>query len=196
MAHFFAIFGLLALSAVNVAASGYSKARWQNLPQVGMHPLAEETSMVPCGGACLCMLGGREVPTTPVLDTAALRWRNGTGPPIDIHHFQAVTGPDGCAWIMGAWTGPFPAENAVKEIYRFCVDKNRWEVVGTIDRPRGASGVVFHEGYFYLVTGNVGGHRLEATAVRWFDRYDPWTKTWTVMPDIPHRKYPLQRTVP
>lgn len=192
MAPSLAILCLLCLLSSLADASG-SRAKWHALPSAGKHPAAEETSMASCGGASLCMLGGRKAFSTPVLDTAKLKWSTGAAPPKELHHFQAVTGPDGCAWIIGAWTGPFPGEKAVKEIYRYCAAKGKWEAVGSIARPRGAGGVVFHDGFFYLVTGNVGGHRLEAETVNWFDRYDPKTKKWSIMPDIPHRKCPPAR---
>lgn len=188
MAPSFAILCLLGLLAA-VSDAAVTGAKWHSIAAAGEHPAAEETSMASCGGASLCMLGGRNAFRTPMLDTKELKWSVGAAPPKELHHFQAVTGPDGCAWIIGAWTGPFPGEKVVPEIYRYCAGGKEWEIVGKIDRPRGAGGVVFHDGFFYLVTGNVGGHRLEAKTVTWFDRYDPKTKKWTILPDIPHRKF-------
>lgn len=176
---------LLALLAPTVLCT----LKWKTLTAAGFHRPREETTLAACGGTSLCLLGGRNRVPTPVLDTATLKWTEGPAPPIELHHFQGVRGPDGCAWIFGAWTGKFPGEEAVDTIYRYCAADGIWEEVGTIARPRGAGGVAFHNGLFYMVTGNVGGHRRSAKLVPWFDSYDPKTKKWTSLPDIPNREF-------
>ena len=144
--------------------------------------------MTSCGNNKICVLGGRGQPFTSVLDTSTLTWANGARPPVEMNHFQAVTGPDGCAWVLGAWTGKFPDEIAVEEMYRYCAEEDKWEVTGKIPRPRGAGGALVYDGAIYLVSGNVGGHNPSATLVNWFDRYDLETKEWSVMENIPNRK--------
>jgi len=169
--------------------SAVQGARWVTIESAGTHAAREETTFSPCGGTKICLLGGRGRAPTPVLDTATLKWSNGPAPPIELHHFQGAVGPDGCAWIFGAWTGPFPNEVAVKDIYRYCADTKKWDTVGKMRRARGAGAVVLHEGSFYVATGNVGGHTESAKTVNWFEKYDPTTKVWTILPNVPHRKF-------
>ncbi|KAI0567277.1 Kelch-type beta propeller domain containing protein [Gracilaria domingensis] len=103
-----------------------------------------------------------------------------------MHHFQAVQGPDNCVWVVGAWTGPFPAEDTVDNLWRYCPDSDEWFKDVNIARPRGAGGTFFYNGKLYLVTGNVGGHRAGAKVVPWFDSYDPTTGEWEELPDMPN----------
>ncbi len=164
-------------------------ASWKTVTPAGSYANREETTLVACGGNNLCLLGGRGLTKTPVLDTVSLTWSKGPAPPKELHHFQGVLGPDGCAWVFGAWTGKFPGEVAVPEIIRYCSETEKWEVVGKMSRPRGSGGAVYYKGYFYVVSGNVGGHQASANVVDWFDRYDPKTKSWKTLPSIPHRKF-------
>lgn len=180
---------VVALLAQILSLSVVHGARWRTIDAAGVHAAREETTFSPCGGTNLCLLGGRGRAPTPVLDTKTLKWSNGPAPPIELHHFQGVVGPDGCAWILGAWTGAFPGEVAAPDIYRYCADTAKWEVVGKMGRARGAGAAVFYEGNFYVATGNVGGHKVSAKTVNWFDKYDPVKKVWTKMPNVPHRKF-------
>lgn len=134
------------------------------------------------------MLGGRGPNYADVFDTSTLTWTKGTTNPQQMHHFQAVDGPDGCAWVAGAWEGAYPDEITVPDIWQYCPQNDSWSVAGTIERPRGSGGAVFYNGLLYLVSGNVGGHNTDAKLVPWFDSYDPSTGEWTQLPDVPHRK--------
>lgn len=176
------------LLLLNLAAFSHAAASWRTIESAGFHQSREETTLAACGGNDICLLGGRNLKQTPILNTKTLEWYKGPQPPQEIHHFQGVTGPDGCAWVLGAWTGRFPNEVAVPEIYRYCAVAGKWSVFGQMSRPRGGGGAVYYGGYFYVVSGNVGGHKASANVVPWFDRYDPKTKTWTQLPDLPHRK--------
>lgn len=147
-----------------------------------------EGAFARCSPDSLCLLGGRGISPVSILDTSTLTWTQGQSPPIELHHFQAIQGPDSCAWVVGAWTGPFPAEDFVQDIWRYCIDSDEWSTVTTIPRPRGAAGTVYYKGAVYLVSGNVGGHNPDARLVSWFDKYDPQTNQWTELPDVPHRK--------
>lgn len=180
---------LLVVLQTCLLRGGVLAASWKTVTPAGSYISREETTLVACGGSNLCLLGGRGKTKTPVIDTATLKWSNGAAPPKQVHHFQGVQGPDGCAWVFGAWTEGFPAESVVPEIYRYCSVEDKWEVVGQMARPRGSAGAVYYEGYFYVVTGNVGGHQASANTVNWFDRYDPKTKQWSTLPPVPHRKF-------
>lgn len=134
------------------------------------------------------MLGGRGSNHADVFDTSTHTWTQGSTNSQQMHHFQAVDGPNGCAWAAGAWQGGYPDETIIPEIWQYCPQNDSWSVVATIRRPRGSGGAVFYNGLLYLVSGNVGGHNPDAKLVPWFDAYDPSTGTWTQLPDVPHRK--------
>lgn len=91
-------------------------------------------------------------------------------------------------WVAGAWTGPFPNEDVVEHIWKYCREPDAWTRSVLIPRPRGAGGSVFYKGKLYMVSGNVGGHNQNAMVVPWFDCYDPVTGEWSVLPDVPNRK--------
>ncbi|CAN8061584.1 unnamed protein product [Agarophyton chilense] len=107
---------------------------------------------------------------------------------LEMHHFQGFQGPDECIWVVGAWTGPYPNEETINNIWRYCPDSGKWFEGDPIARPRGSGGAFFHNGKVYIVTGNVGGHREGAMVVPWFDSYDPKTGKWEQLPDIPHAR--------
>lgn len=102
---------------------------------------------------------------------------------------QAATAVDGCVWFAGAWSGPFPNEVAVKDVWKYCESTDSWSVVTSIPRARGSAGSVFYNGKLYLVSGNQGGHNPDAKLVPFFDCYDPVDDKWTILPDIPHCKF-------
>lgn len=191
MRHHATLFAVLLCTLLHLTTG----AKWTTLTAAGTHRAREETTLVSCGGTKLCLLGGRQRVPTPILDTATLSWTEGPAPPVEMHHFQGATGEDGCAYIIGAWTGSFPGEQFIELIYRYCAEKEKFEAVAKIPRPRGAGGTVYYNGLFYMVSGNVGGHRLSAQLVPWFDSYNPRTKEWKVLPDIPHRKWVLPNGV-
>lgn len=173
----------LVLSSVNAAAE------WKKISTTGNYRPRSETAFTRCGKDTLCMLGGRNLNSADVFDTSTLTWTQGASNDQQIHHFQAVDGPDGCAWAAGAWEGPFPYETNVPDIWRYCPQNDSWSIVDSIERPRGSGGTVFYDDILYLVSGNVGGHNQDATLVPWFDAYDPATGEWTQLPDVPHRKF-------
>lgn len=147
-----------------------------------------EASFTQCAGNKLCLLGGRGSDPVSILDTESLSWSKGKNPPQEIHHFQAFQGPDNCAWVVGAWTGAFPDEKTVDDILKYCPDTDQWSTGPAINRPRGSGGAVLYDGAVYLVSGNVGGHNIEANLVNWFDKLDLGKGEWSQLPDVPNRK--------
>lgn len=162
---------------------------WKKIKTTNSYSPRGETSLTKCGTNEICMLGGRGTQSlVNVLNTQTLTWREGKSFPLEMHHFQAFQGPDNCAWVVGAWTGKFPAEDTVPDMMKYCPDTDQWTKIGSIARPRGAAGAVYYEGKVYLISGNVGGHNSGAELKAWFDCYDPETEKWTELDDIPHRK--------
>lgn len=185
MAHVFLTVTTLLISAVLAAPS------WNNVPVSEPYVPRSESSFTLCGGNKLCLLGGRGSDPVSILDTKSLSWSKGENPPQEIHHFQALQGPDNCAWVVGAWTGAYPAESTVDSILKYCPDTNQWSTGPSIERPRGAGGAVLYNGAVYLVSGNVGGHNINANLVTWFDKFDLDTEKWSQLPDVPNRTSPL-----
>lgn len=150
-----------------------------------------ETAFAPCSPTKLCVLGGRGQSPVSILDTKTLSYSSGSEPPVELHHFQAFQGPDDCAWVVGAWTGPYPDEDNVDRIWKYCADSDQWQEGDTIARPRGSGGAFYWNGAVYLVSGNVGGHNVDAQLKPWFDKYDVATGKWSVLPDLPIREFLL-----
>lgn len=175
-------------------AVAYGQASWNKVTTTGSYRSRSECAFSTCGGTRLCLVGGRGANHVDILDTRTLTWTTGSTNSLEMNHVQAVQGPDACVWLAGAWTGPFPDETTVNDIWRYCPDSDAWDVVANIPRPRGAGGTVFHEGKLYMISGNVGGHNPDAELVPWFDCYDPSTDEWTTLEDVPRRKCPPPST--
>lgn len=164
-------------------------ATWHTVPTDPNYIGRAESAFARCSSTKLCVLGGRKISNVSILDTKTLSYSSGSVPPVELNHFQAFQGPDNCAWVVGAWKGPFPDEENVNDMYKYCADSDQWEKIDKIDRPRGSGGAFYWEGGVYLVGGNVGGHNKDAQLKPWFDRYDVDTGEWSQLPDLPTRKF-------
>jgi N-acetylneuraminic acid mutarotase len=104
-----------------------------------------------------------------------------------MHHFQAVA-YNNELWILGAFTGGYPHETPIPNIYIFNLEKNEWRVGPEIpaDRRRGAAGVFVHNNKIFVVCGIQDGHW--DGHVGWLDEYDPKTNQWKKLPDAPHQR--------
>lgn len=185
------------VAAAALVASAAGAAKWRDL---SVPAKAEYTTRSDCAfdrcGSKLCLLGGRNelpgevVKPASVFDTAAGTWEDGAEPPLGIHHFQIAQDPEDaagdCVWAGGAFQGNFPAEDIVENVYKFCADSGKWSKGPKIDRPRGSGGAVTYDGKYYLVGGNVGGHGAQADVKPWFDVYDPKSKKWAKLANIPN----------
>jgi len=178
---------VVSLHATPAAAA----AGWTTVGAAPPPPGREDSSFTACGVGLFCLLGGRAVAPVAIYNDRSRSWSNGSAPPLALHHFQATTGPDGCVWVAGAWTGVSPNETAVGRLYAYCPDTDAWTVVrapggGREPRPRGAGGAAWYGGRLYVVGGNVGsGGGRRRRAVPWLDAYDPVARAWAVLPDAP-----------
>ena len=133
------------------------------------------------------LIGGRgDGRSVQIYDPALNTWSSGASLPIQMHHFQAVES-DGLIYVVGAWTGGFPNEQNLDNIYIYNPASDSWHVGPAIpgDRNRGSTGAIAYKGKIYVVAGNDGGHNTGATLVSWFDEFDPATGTWTQLADAP-----------
>ena len=107
---------------------------------------------------------------------------------MEIHHFQPViVGHQ--IWLLGTMTGVFPRETPLDTVFIYEPDSDSWHKGPTIpkDRRRGASGCALHtDGWIYVVGGIIDGHHSGTQA--WFDRINPQTGEWQVLPDAPNKR--------
>jgi len=132
----------------------------------------------------LYLLGGRGTRNVSIYDPAANKWLYKAAPPIELNHFQPVV-YNNKIWVLGAFTGPYPNETSVADIYTYTPATNTWAKAGTIpqNRRRGSSGAVLHGGFIYLVGGNTNGHKSGSKP--WLDRFNPATGEWQILSDAP-----------
>lgn len=66
------------------------------------------------------LIGGRRMPTTDIYDPATNTWSNaGALPPKPLHHMQCVVVQNEI-WIVSAWTGSYPRDKTLDEMYVNC----------------------------------------------------------------------------
>ncbi len=132
----------------------------------------------------LFLLGGRGIKPISIYDIATQSWRQGAPPPIELHHFQPIVYKD-AIYILGAFTGGWPAEKPVLDIYAYHPKEDKWTTEGIIpnERGRGAAGATLIGDKVYLVCGIRNGHIDDHK--NWLDVYDLSSKKWTQLPDAP-----------
>lgn len=133
------------------------------------------------------LIGGRGNKPVDIYDPQTSTWTEGQKPPLEMHHFQAVP-YQGKIYVMGAFTGGYPDEKPIPNIYIYDPEADAWEKGAEIPegRRRGAAGVVVKDDKFYLVNGIQRGHLGDYT--NWLDEYDPATGSWKVLADAPHKR--------
>lgn len=121
-------------------------------------------------------------------------WDSVAKMPLQLNHFQAVTYKN-IIYIAGAFTGSYPHEMPVSEVYAFNPKSNTWSVETKIpeNRRRGAAACVVYKNKLYLICGIVDGHY--DGHVTWVDEYDFATKTWKQLPDAPHARDHFQSVI-
>jgi len=151
-----------------------------------------------CSGAAvdgkLYLIGGRGTKPVEEFDPATSQWKTMAMPPVEMHHFQAVT-YKGKIYIIGALSGPYPHEVPLDHVYTFDPQKNLWEKGHEIpeERRRGAAGLVVKDDKFYLVAGIKDGHWADNRD--YFDEYNPATGEWRTLPNLPRVRDHFQSVV-
>jgi N-acetylneuraminic acid mutarotase len=134
------------------------------------------------------LFGGRRIQPVNVFDPASQTWTAASPPPMEIHHFQPVV-EGNQIWLIGTMTGVFPRETPLETVYIYEPDTDTWKEGPAIPegRRRGASGCALHsDGWIYVVGGIVDGHWADTQA--WFDRINPETGEWQILPDAPNKR--------
>ncbi len=144
-----------------------------------------------CGAVALngtlYLLGGRGVKPVEAYDPLSKMWQKMVETPIEMHHFQAIAF-DNEIYVMGAFTGGYPHETPIPNIWIFNPSKNEWRKGGDLptERQRGGAGAFVYNKKIYLVNGITDGHW--DGHVNWFDVFDPLSKKWEKMPNSPHAR--------
>ncbi len=162
-----------------------SEAQTENVtPAESTCTARHENSLAEVQGK-LVLVGGRGMRPVESWDPETGEWTSHPGPPLELNHFQAVS-YKGELWVLGAFTGSFPHEIPVPDIYIFNLEHDEWRKGPSIpeDRRRGAAGAFVYKDNIYLIGGETDGHYEGFQP--WFDKYDPSDKTWTRLPDAPH----------
>lgn len=178
----FLLVPVVGLFGINLSLAQTTQG-WETLAPEAPPAVRHECAFAELGGK-FYLIGGRGLKPVEEYNPATNRWRALTPPPIEMHHFQAVS-YQGRIYVLGALTGAYPAETPVPHVYSFDPAKDSWEKGPDIpaSRRRGAAGVVSHNGKIYLVCGIQDGHRGDF--VPWLDEWNPKTNVWKVLPDAP-----------
>ncbi len=114
----------------------------------------------------------------PITDT----WSAGKQMPTPdaLHHIQLAAVGTKIYAIGGLATWSGPASSAV---YIYDTTTNSWTQGAPMPSPRGAGGIVTHEGKIYVA----GGMSSSVPTAR-FDVYDPASNTWTQLLDMPRTR--------
>ena len=147
----------------------------------------QENAFAEVGGK-FYLLGGRGIKAVNVYNPATKAWT--TAAPIpnnkELHHFQAVSF-NNKLYIINAFTGPFPNEKAVPDIYIYDPATNSWSIKSNIiptARNRGSCATVVYNNKIYLSGGIINGHN--SGTVNWTDVYDPANDSWNTLANAPH----------
>ncbi len=160
---------------------------WQTLTASSGIPIGREENAYVQAGDKFYLIGGRGIKAVQVYDPVNKTWTNKANVPLELHHFQAVT-LNGLIYVVGAFTGNYPRETPVPQIYIYNPVTDKWLNGPTIPlaRRRGSAGVVVYNNKIYLVSGILDGHWNGW--VNWFDEYDPATNTWKILPNAPRAR--------
>lgn len=130
------------------------------------------------------LIGGRKIKPVDIYNSQTNTWSQGSKPPIEVHHFQAVTYKDNI-YIIGAMTGKYPHEKPLEKILVYKTKSDEWVWGDAIPehRRRGSAGVVVKEDVAYVICGIMDGHW--SGNVAWVDAYSFKTGKWSVLKDAP-----------
>ncbi|MGA9636946.1 Kelch repeat-containing protein [Flavobacterium sp.] len=133
------------------------------------------------------LIGGRGIKPVSIFNVQTQKWSKGRKPPIELHHFQPVV-YHGKVYIIGALTGPYPAETPVPTIYIYDTKTDVWSKGDTIPtvRLRGSTGNVIIGDMVYVSCGIIDGHR--SGHQKGLDSYNLKTGEWNVLHDAPRAR--------
>ena len=182
---FLPLFSTPSLAQIH-SPSASSQASWTTISTTNDPTERHENGFIAYDGK-LYLIGGRGVKPVQIFDPSTNSWTNGSSPPFQMHHFQAVLFND-LIYVVGAYTGACcDSESGLTNVWTYSPNTNQWVQRHEIpaDRRRGSTGAVVYNDKIYIVGGIEGGHGTPATAYNWFDEYDPSSGQWKVLPNAP-----------
>jgi N-acetylneuraminic acid mutarotase len=173
--------------------AGRLAPQWKVLETKNLPEERHENAFVSIGGK-FYLVGGRKEKPVEVYDPQTRQWQKKAMVPLEMHHFQAVAHKSEI-YVIGAFTGGFPHETPIPDVYIYNPTKDQWRKGGQIPegRRRGAAGVTVYRDKIYLVSGIMDGHY--DGHVPWFDEFDPATGKWRQLPDAPRARDHFQAAV-
>lgn len=150
----------------------------------GTQPVQRHEAAFVRVGEKFYLLGGRSIRPVSIFDPVTESWSVGAEPPIEMHHFQPVVF-ENKIYIIAALTGGWPDETPTEHIYMYEPATDVWSKGDEIpvERRRGSTGNVLHDGKVYVSCGIKNGHIGDHK--NWLDRYDPKTGEWEILADAP-----------
>jgi N-acetylneuraminic acid mutarotase len=180
---------LLAVGAAGATVSDLP-GQWQPLAPSG--PERQEVSYVEAGGKFY--LAGGYIPGSgrtnlqERYDPHTNSWKRVAPLPTKLDHIQGVS-LGGKIYYIGGLSGRTTSVGTVY-VYDPITDAFHKGAPLPAGRDRGAGGVGVYNGKIYYAGGLHDGK-----AVPWFDRYNPATKKWTKLPNMPRPRDHFQGTV-
>lgn len=167
--------------------------QWELVTTQGTPTARHEASFVEHNGL-MYLIGGRRINPTNVFDPSNNTWVQKSKPPLELHHFQAVSLGD-AIYIVGAMTGGYPKESPLTHVIKYDPNTDTYTNVHEIPqaRRRGGAGAVVYNDKIYLVGGITNGH-IDGYKP-WLDEYNPETGEWKVLPDATFARDHVQATV-
>jgi N-acetylneuraminic acid mutarotase len=183
----------LFLIAFSASLQSVSAQIWKAIEPNNLPEKRCENGMAAANGK-LYLLGGRGVKSVDEYDPKKDSWTTLVKSPIEMSHFQAVTFKDEI-YVLGAFTGGYPHEIPIPNIYIYNPAKNEWRKGPEIpeNRRRGAAGAFVLNDKIYMVCGIQDGHW--DGHVTWFDVYNPQTDKWETLADAPRPRDHVQVAV-
>lgn len=172
----------------SVSAQIWEISEPENLPDK-----RHENAMATANGK-LYLLGGRGIKAVDEYDFKKDAWTSLSKTPLEVSHFQAITFKNEI-YVLGAFTGSYPHEIPIPNIYIFNPIKNEWRKGAEIpeNRRRGAAGAFVLNDKIYVVCGIQDGHWDGQVA--WLDEYNPATEKWKTLADAPRPRDHVQVAV-
>lgn len=181
------IVSILLTSYLWFSTTVYAQQWSPNLTSDNSSVVARHETGYVAHGDKLYVMGGRGNRPVQVYDASLNSWITLAPMPVQLHHFQPVV-LNNHIYVIGAFTGSFPNERNVQDIYRYDLENDFWEIFGQLPaaRLRGSAAAAVYNGKIYLLGGNNSGHT--GGFVAWLDEYEPETDTWTTLEDAPNAR--------
>lgn len=169
-----------------VQCASIKNNKWEILETSNLPSERHECSFVEVNGL-FYLLGGRGIKPVDVYNIKSKKWAQGSKPPIEIHHFQAVN-YNNDIYVIGAMTGKYPHEKPLDKILIYKPQEDIWIWGDTIpeSRRRGSAGIVLKDNFAYVISGIIDGHW--EGHVSWVDKYNFNTGEWTFLNEAPRAR--------